>query len=72
MIYANHTETVEPIGQAWCLCPYEWGVDRYVLIQSSQGKLALCNVLRVVDDKGRASVRYEPVTRDEIHDLSKP
>lgn len=68
----NHTETVEPIGQAWCLCPYEWGCDSYALTQSNQGQLALCNVLRVVDGPNRGKLRYEPVTRDEIHDLSQP
>lgn len=63
-------DIVENIGQAWCLCPYEWGIDDYITIQSSQGQLALCAVGRVVDGPNRGKLRYKPLTKIAIHDLS--
>ena len=63
-------EIVENIGQAWCLCPYEWGIDDYITVRSSQGQLALCAVGRVVAGPNRGKLRYEPLTKSAIHDLS--
>jgi len=69
-------ENVETIGQAWCLCPWEWGVDDYVTVDSSVGTLALCNVQRVLVQgmvgTDAEQLRYVPVKRGEIHDLSNP
>ena len=70
--HQSNCETVAPVGQAWCLCPYEWGIEDYVTVASSAGTLALCNVLRVVDGANKDTLRYEPVTQGEIHNLSKP
>ena len=61
---------VENTGQAWCLCPYEWGIDDYITIQSSQGQLALCAVARVVDGPNQGRIRYEPLTKGAIYNLS--
>lgn len=63
-------EIVENIGQAWCLCPYEWGIDDWITIYSSQGQLALCAVGRVVDGPNRGRIRHEPLTKGAIHNLS--
>ena len=63
-------EIVENIGQAWCLCPSEWGIEDYITIQSSQGRLALCAVGRVVGGPNRGKLRHEPLTKGAIHDLS--
>ena len=64
-------QDIENIGQEWCLCPYEWGVDDYITIQSSQGKLALCAVGKVTGGQNGGKLRYEPLTKLAVHDLSE-
>lgn len=64
-------EIVENIGQAWCLCPYEWGIEDYITIQSSQGQLALCAVGKVLYGPNRGKLRYEPLAKSAVHDLSE-
>ena len=64
-------EIVENVGQAWCFCPYEWGIEDYITIQSSQGRLALCTVGKVLSGPNRGKLRYEPLAKSAVHDLSE-
>lgn len=63
---APKCETVENIGQVWCLCPYEWGLEDNIIIDSSQGALILCAVGRVLSGERAGELRYEPLTKGAI------
>ena len=67
--YDDGGEITETVGQAWCRCSYLWGVDNYVMITSSQGLLALCEVRRVVGGPESGKVSYVPLTREDLHEL---
>lgn len=43
------TRTVSIIGQVWCACPWSWGIEDYVTVESSAGTLILCEVQQDTD-----------------------
>ncbi len=59
------------IGQEWCLCPFIWGVEDYIRIESSRGTLALCSVAKVISGDNAGQLIYKPLTKQEIHCLSQ-
>ena len=40
------SEEIKIIRQEWQLCPFEWGLDDCVVVQSNAGKLVLVDVLQ--------------------------
>jgi hypothetical protein len=66
---APKCEVVETLGQAWKFCSYEWGIEDNIVINSSQGPLALCWVGRVAEGQSRGEQRYKMVIKEEISDL---
>jgi len=68
---ADDVKTVQILRQEWQLCPYEWGLEDYVVIDThTAGKLILVSVeeWRSGDDGG---VNYIPVLKDSLETFSK-
>lgn len=63
--------TVENVvGRTWMKCPFEWGLDNYFIIESSQGRLILCDIVRLIDPATHAlceEILYRPVTHLETY-----
>ena len=51
------------VRQEWQECPYVWGVDDMILVQTSKGQMALINVFV---DLATGAVEYEPVTHETM------
>ena len=61
-------ETIEVLRQEWHKCPFEWGLEEYVTIQSEQaGRLILMQVERFTgttpDGQPIGGMRATPVLR---------
>lgn len=53
----------EHIGQEWHKCPFIWGLEDYVIMDTNAGKLILMNVDKDVDT---LELLFTPVLYDEL------
>jgi len=53
-------------GQRFIKCPFEWGLENYVIIQTEySGLLILVNEIEVVSQK-EIRIEYEPVMKKDL------
>lgn len=57
------SKTVKYLGQKWVVCKYEWGLEDYFIIESSQGKLILVETWQ---DMSTGSVETKPVSKNDL------
>lgn len=67
--YTKTGEIVETMGQEWCLCPYELGIENYFVIPTSQGSLVLCAIRKVVTGPEHGQIRRVPLTKEDLNTL---
>lgn len=60
---------VRKLGQEWRKCPYEWGVDDLVIIETSAGRLALCDVVQIAPGDSAPYLEVRPVKAAELKDM---
>lgn len=65
-IRVTSLETSRIIGQTWCRCNYEWGLDEMICIDTSKGKLVLCNVIQTIGGSHYMTHHYEPCKIDQL------
>lgn len=59
------------LGQQWRKCPHEWGVDDLVIIESSAGRLALCDVYEIRPQSSAPYLKVVPVKARNLEDMPK-
>lgn len=62
-------QVTQRVGQEWLLCPFEWGVDDYILVNSSQGTLVLCHADKVIIGNNVGAIDHVPVKMSELKKL---
>lgn len=49
------------LGQQWRRCPWEWGIDDWVTVQSPAGRLVLCDLVHHMEGSNAGGTEVVPV-----------
>lgn len=56
-------------GQIWAKCPYEWGIDDWITVQSSCGLLVLCQKSFCITGAHIGDVIITPIHKNELTEV---
>lgn len=55
-------------GQTWRKCPWSWGIENMVTVESSAGLLVLCEIVEHIDGPMHGRIEVRPIDKAALED----